>query len=111
MIARSLKRRHGQGMTEYIILVGLIAILLIAVVTKFKTAIQITIEGTARETEDIANDMPGPGSGPLDGGSGPGGGGGYSEDPTNPGYYRSSDPSDTTVYERNADGTYTPRRP
>ena len=30
------RRRRGQGMTEYIIIVGLIAILLIGTVTKFK---------------------------------------------------------------------------
>ncbi len=29
-------RRRGQGMTEYIIIVGLIAILMVAAVTKFK---------------------------------------------------------------------------
>ena len=47
MIARSLKRRRqGQGMTEYIMLVGLIGLLLITVVTNFKTSIQVTIEGS-----------------------------------------------------------------
>lgn len=67
MIARSLKRRHGQGMTEYIILVGLIAILLVAVVTKFKESIQVTIEGSAEKTEDIADGIGG--TGPLAGGT------------------------------------------
>lgn len=37
---KNLRRRHGQGMTEYIIIVGLIAILLVAAVTKFKDALQ-----------------------------------------------------------------------
>ncbi len=32
-------RRQGQGMTEYIIIVGLIAILLVGAVTKFKDAL------------------------------------------------------------------------
>jgi Flp pilus assembly pilin Flp len=41
------RRRRGQGMTEYIVLVGLIGILLIAAVTRFKNQIQYTIEGTA----------------------------------------------------------------
>jgi len=36
---RRLRRRRGQGMTEYIIIVGLIAILLITAVTKFKNAL------------------------------------------------------------------------
>lgn len=37
---RSIKRRKGQGLTEYVIIVGLIAILLIGAVTKFKDALQ-----------------------------------------------------------------------
>ena len=37
---KNLKRRRGQGMTEYIIIVGLIAILLIGAVTKFKDALK-----------------------------------------------------------------------
>ncbi len=111
MITRSLeRRRQGQGMTEYIILVGLIAVLLTVVVTRFKDAIQLTIEGTTRETNEIADSMPG--GGPL---TDPGGGtpGGVTRvpvapHPTIPGaYINSGDPSDTGVY--NADGT--PRRP
>jgi Flp pilus assembly pilin Flp len=35
----SRRRRQGQGMTEYIIIVGLIAILLVGAVTKFKDAL------------------------------------------------------------------------
>ena len=36
------RRRRGQGMTEYIIIVGLIAILLIGAITKFKDALEST---------------------------------------------------------------------
>ena len=36
---KSLKRRKGQGMTEYIIIVGLIAILMVAAVLNFKNAL------------------------------------------------------------------------
>ena len=36
MKLRNLRRRRGQGMTEYIIIVGLIAILLISAVEAFK---------------------------------------------------------------------------
>lgn len=36
---KSLRRRRGQGMTEYIIIVGLIAILLVPAVKAFKNAI------------------------------------------------------------------------
>lgn len=68
MIARSLKRRSGQGMTEYIILVGLIAILLVAVIGKFREAIRITIVGTANEAEDIAGRMENGGGGDVDDG-------------------------------------------
>jgi len=36
------RRRRGQGMTEYIIIVGLIAIVLIAAIKKFSTALETT---------------------------------------------------------------------
>ena len=39
-IKKVLRRRSGQGMTEYIIIVGLIAILLVPAVKLFKGAIQ-----------------------------------------------------------------------
>ena len=41
---RNIRRRKGQGMTEYIIIVGLIAILLIAAVSSFKNALQNTFD-------------------------------------------------------------------
>lgn len=64
MIARSLRRRRsGQGMTEYIILVGLIAILLITVVSRYGEVIKVTIIGTAEKTDDIADRMGGGGNG------------------------------------------------
>lgn len=47
-------RRRGQGMTEYIILVGLIGILLVAAVGRFKDQIQITIEGSAGAIEETS---------------------------------------------------------
>lgn len=46
MAMKNLKRRHGQGMTEYIIIVGLIAMLLIWAITRYKNQVQITIEGS-----------------------------------------------------------------
>jgi Flp pilus assembly pilin Flp len=39
---QNLRRRRGQGMTEYIIIVGLIAILLVGAITKFKGALENT---------------------------------------------------------------------
>ena len=40
-------RRHGQGMTEYVLLVGLIALLLLAAVNKFGFAVDEAIQGSA----------------------------------------------------------------
>jgi Flp pilus assembly pilin Flp len=42
MKIRNLRRRRGQGMTEYIIIVGLIAILLVAAVETFKNKLEET---------------------------------------------------------------------
>ena len=44
-------RKRGQGMTEYIIIVGLIAIVLIAAVGQFKGALEKTYQGAAAEIE------------------------------------------------------------
>jgi hypothetical protein len=43
---RRTSRRLGQGMTEYILLVGLIAILLVAVVGAFRDQLDVTIQGS-----------------------------------------------------------------
>lgn len=52
------RRRSGQGMTEYIIIVGLIAILLITAVTKFKDALNNAWSKGADEIENkIANEI------------------------------------------------------
>ena len=53
---RNLRRRRGQGMTEYIVLVGLIAILLIAAVTKFKSALENSYN---KASDRINNDVAG----------------------------------------------------
>ena len=50
------RRRQGQGMTEYIIIVGLIAILLIAAVTKFKDKLEGAYKKTAEAVEDKVTD-------------------------------------------------------
>ncbi len=42
----SLKRRRGAGMTEYVIIVGMIGILLVGVVERYKEQIRVTIVGT-----------------------------------------------------------------
>jgi hypothetical protein len=38
-------RRRGQGMTEYIIIVGLVGLLLSIAVQRYKTQIEVTIIG------------------------------------------------------------------
>jgi len=59
----SLKRRRGAGMTEYILLVGLIAILLTTVVERYKEQIRVTIVGTTNDFDkhNIGNGSGGPG--------------------------------------------------
>ena len=57
---RFLRRRRAQGMTEYIIIVGLIALLLIGAVTQFEDS--LTGAFTAAEekvTEDVTNQING----------------------------------------------------
>jgi Flp pilus assembly pilin Flp len=49
---RGVRRRRGQGMTEYIVLVGLIAILLIAAVTKFRDAVGNAFNTAASKIEN-----------------------------------------------------------
>jgi Flp pilus assembly pilin Flp len=46
---RGVRRQRGQGMTEYIVLVGLIAILLMAAVTKFRDAVGSAFNKAADE--------------------------------------------------------------
>lgn len=55
---KKLRRRSGQGMTEYIIIVGLIAILLVAAVTQFKNALNNAFSKGANAIETkIANEI------------------------------------------------------
>ncbi len=49
---RTSKRRKGQGLTEYVIIVGLIAVLLIGAVTKFKDALQNAYGKASSAIED-----------------------------------------------------------
>ena len=57
-------RRRGQGMTEYIIVVGLVAILLVGVVVRFKEQIRVTIVGTKGKMDSTV-------TGPMGGGTTP----------------------------------------
>ena len=107
MIRRRLGRRQGQGMTEYIVIVGLIAILLVAVVIRFKEQLRITIEGSdgnggmTGEVDDISNGI----AAPSDEGAGPNGTRGGGGTTTN-GYEMSSDRSQVNV-----NGTWVPYNP
>jgi len=49
---RNLRRRRGQGMTEYIIIVGLIAILLISAVELFKGKLEETYNKSTKAIDD-----------------------------------------------------------
>ena len=52
MKLRNLRRRRGQGMTEYIIIVGLIAILLISAVELFKNKLEETYSKSTKAIDD-----------------------------------------------------------
>jgi Flp pilus assembly pilin Flp len=57
---RNLRRRRGQGMTEYIIIVGLIAILLITAVETFKSKLEETYKKAGDSIENkVTSKMPG----------------------------------------------------
>lgn len=52
------RRRRGQGMTEYIIIVGLIAILLVTAVTAFRNALNNTFDkATKKIDQDITSQI------------------------------------------------------
>ena len=56
--AASRRRRRGQGMTEYIIIVGLIAILLVTAVTAFRNALNNTFDkATKKIDQDITSQI------------------------------------------------------
>ncbi len=49
---KKLARRRGQGMTEYVILVGLIAILLVVAVETFKNKLEETFTKSSKAIND-----------------------------------------------------------
>ncbi|MCO5168577.1 MAG: hypothetical protein M9894_19735 [Planctomycetes bacterium] len=51
MITRknSRRRRLGQGMTEYVVIVGLIGLCLVVAVTRYATQVEVTIIGSSEE--------------------------------------------------------------
>ena len=68
-------RRRGQGLTEYVVIVGLIAMGLAGAARAFRLSLHTAIVGTATGTLDgVGNAMEGRGPGP--GAELPGGGGG-----------------------------------
>lgn len=52
MRRRQGQRRRGQGMTEYIIVVGLVAILLIAAVKKFSDTLGTTFDNSTKRLDN-----------------------------------------------------------
>jgi Flp pilus assembly pilin Flp len=65
-----LRLKRAQGMTEYIIIVGLIAILLIAAVKRYKETVRVTIEGGTTQVNGISGDIGGGTRPPADNGGG-----------------------------------------
>ncbi len=51
IVRKGSRRRRGQGMTEYIIIVGLIAIALVVAVGKLKTALNNAYEKSSTELQ------------------------------------------------------------
>lgn len=54
-MTRFLRRR--QGMTEYIIIVGLISILLVSAVLRYKNSVDTAIQGSTNKANNIASDI------------------------------------------------------
>lgn len=73
--------KRGQGMTEYIIIVGLIAIVLIVAVKEYGKTVDVAIQGGTTGVSGVNADMPSGGNG---GASSGGGGGGGPTDPIVP---------------------------
>ena len=77
--ARRQTRARGQAATEYVILVGLVAILLIGVIQRYKDSLANVLLGSTDRVDKIAQGTgTGPGSGdpPKNSTGGLGGGGG-----------------------------------
>jgi Flp pilus assembly pilin Flp len=53
-----LLRKHGAGMTEYIIAVGLIAIFLIFVVKQYGTTVNVAIQGGTTGVGSAVDNIP-----------------------------------------------------
>jgi Flp pilus assembly pilin Flp len=69
MLKNLRRRRRGQGMTEYIIIVGLIAILLITAVNTFRGTLEGAFDEAGKSiTSEITNKMPSKGGGGSTGG-------------------------------------------
>ena len=103
LLPRLRRRRLGQGMTEYVIIVGLVAILLIATVRSFSSQIDLTIRGTTGKVDDMSNDIGSGGNNP--GGNNPGGNqpGGISPSGE---YVQNPDGSRGPELEKDASGNY-----
>jgi Flp pilus assembly pilin Flp len=101
---RRIGNTRGQGMTEYIILVGLIAILVIAGVNKYQFSVNEAIQGSVKAWEEAdgtrprGGPPPSPPVGPSIGTDGPGA--------TGRAVFR--DASGNTVYDDGSPATLVP---
>jgi Flp pilus assembly pilin Flp len=73
---KTIRRRRGQGMTEYIIIIGLLAVMLIPAVRVLKNALSASFNKASEKIDkDITKPMEGiDGSGGSGGGAQPGAG-------------------------------------
>jgi Flp pilus assembly pilin Flp len=82
---KTIRRRRGQGMTEYIVIVGLIAIVLIPAIGMFKKALDKSFRSASKKVDDqITRPMEQVGAGGNGSGDGSGdaGSGGSSSTPS-----------------------------
>lgn len=49
-------RRRGQGLTEYAVIVGIVAIMLIGVVRSFSDKLEQTVDGSTRKIDRLIFD-------------------------------------------------------
>lgn len=60
ILRRARRRQRAQGMTEYIIIVGLVAIALIVAVDRYRQSLDVAIQGTTDGVGGVRDEMAGP---------------------------------------------------
>lgn len=57
ILRRARRRQRAQGMTEYIIIVGLVAIALIVAVDRYRQSLDVAIQGTTDGVNGVRDEM------------------------------------------------------